>query len=129
MLVIRSAGLIRVAQPPPPDDDILHRRRGQAWRKLQFEPHEMAEAHLTAARQLEPIAEEERPLVPDDLSRQEKVDLAVRDGRCRHDLQPTSGVRDAGDLPPIAEDEGLVVAGPEDLHDFADAGGVRRYQS
>src|SRR5712691_3178192 len=46
----------------------------------------------------------------------------------RHDFQPTSLVRDAGDLPPVAEDDSSIGVGPEDLHDLACQGGVRWYQ-
>ena len=86
------------------------------------------EAHLGAARQLEAIDEKERTRVSNDLSGQEKVDLAVRRRRRRHDFEPASFVRDASNLPPFTEQDSPVVVGPEYLHDLARAGGVNRYQ-
>src|SRR5216684_1443120 len=108
----------------PPD---RCRRTGHALYELQFETHEMPEAHCGATRQLESIAQEERTLVSKDLSGQKQGERAVRSRCCRQDFQPAPLVRDAGDLPPIAEDDRPVVVGPEDRHDLADAGGMRRY--
>src|SRR5262249_7788777 len=86
----------------------------------------MSETHSGATWKLESVAEEERARVSDGLSRQEQVDLGMRARGGRHDLQPTSSMRDARDLLPIAEDDGPMVVEPDDLHDLADAGGVRR---
>jgi hypothetical protein len=70
--------VFRFVSRPPPDNDVLYRRRsGHAWRKLQLNAQKMPEAHPSAARQLEPIPEEERTLVSNGLSRQEQVHLAV----------------------------------------------------
>src|SRR5712691_7925797 len=119
---------VRCAARRPPDRAVLYRRKGHAWCKLQFETHEVPEAHLGAARQLEAIDEKERTLVSNDMSGQEKVDLAVRSRCRRHDFEPTSSVRDASNLPAFTEQDSPVVVGPEYLHDLARAGGVNRYQ-
>src|SRR5215510_7056898 len=42
----------------------------------------------------------------------------------RHDLEPAAAVRDARDLPPVAEQRSAVVIGPEDLHGLVDLGRV-----
>src|SRR5260370_30344418 len=87
----------------------------------------MAEAGFGAARQYQSIEEDERPLVLKDLAGQEQIDLAMGCLRSGHDLQSTPLVRDAGDLPAVAEESGTVVIRPHDLHGLAFLGGVTRY--
>src|SRR5437667_11042856 len=60
--------------------------------------HEVPEAHFRAARQLEPIAEKERTLLSNNLPGQETVGHAARNRCRRHDLEPTSFVRNASNL-------------------------------
>jgi len=62
--------------------------------------------------------------ITEDLAGQEQVDLGVRAGRCRHDLQPASGMGDARDFPSVAEDDGAVMIEPDDLQDLAGASKV-----
>jgi hypothetical protein len=51
----------------------------------------------------------------------------MRRRRGRHDLEATALVRDARDLPGIAEDSGTVVVRPQHLQDLVYPGGVTRY--
>jgi len=55
------------------------------------------EVYFAAIGQRESIAQEEGVRVSDNLSWQEKLDLAVWAWGCRRDLQPTSVMRDARD--------------------------------
>src|SRR5215831_12724320 len=63
---------------PPPDDDLLQGRRVVLGARCGFEPDTVSEAHGAATGQHESIAKEERVRISDDLSGQEKIDLAVR---------------------------------------------------
>src|SRR5882724_102332 len=108
------------------DDGVLLRQRsGPGGRELQLEADELAQAHPRAARELEPVAEEERACVADDLPGQEPVHLALRGLTGGHDLEQTALVGDASDLPSVTE-HGRIVVGRDvpHFHDLADSGGV-----
>src|SRR5215831_16727539 len=59
------------------DDVLLGRRSGPGGRELQLEADELTQAHPRAARELEPVAEEERAPITDDLPGQEPVYLGM----------------------------------------------------
>src|SRR5262245_3116704 len=107
------------------DDVLLGRRSGPGRRELQLEADELVQPHPRAARELEPVTEEERPRITDDLPGQEPVYLRMPGLTGGHDLEQTALVGDASDLAPVTE-HGRIVVGrePPHLHDLAESGGV-----
>src|SRR5438876_9522448 len=108
------------------DDGLfLGQRSGPGGSELQLEADELSQAHPRAAWTLEPIAEEARTRVTDDVPRQEPVHLGMRGLTGGHDLEQPALVGDASDLVPVAE-HGRIVVGKEapDLEDLPESGGV-----
>jgi len=107
------------------DRVLLGQRSGPGGRELQLETDELGQAHPPAARELEPVAEEERARVTDDLPGQEPIHLGMRGLTGGHDLEQTALVGDASDLASVTE-HGHIGVGREapHLHDLAESGGV-----
>src|SRR5712691_2107314 len=103
---------------------LARHRRDRVGYESPLKADQMPQTHRGSTRQLKPIQEAERALVANHLPWQDQVDLLVRALRRRDDLEPTSLVRQTGDLSLVADQCRAVVVGPEDSHDFIELRGV-----